>query len=145
MNNKEVVHPSGGLANDNNDNTECHGVQHKQIYQHNSFYTLVENKPQPNTQLEDQNGTNDWKTTNKLEGELVMAYDNNARSKTLYQRPFFALCIGPNDSGTDHSIFKLSTKQILITPKYKPSPKSEESLLSCTRVTRIFPCVTKML
>ena len=81
---------------------------------------MVENKLQSSPQLEDQNGTNDWKTTNKHKGELVMAYDNNASNKVLYPRTFYALYIGPNDSSTGHLIFKLSTNQILTTPKYKP-------------------------
>ena len=49
-----------------------------------------------------------------------MTYNNNANNKTLYSRTFYALYIGPNDSGTGHLTFKLSTKQILTTPKYKP-------------------------
>ena len=55
-----------------------------------------------------------------------MAYDNNARNKTLYQIIFYVLNIGPNDNGTGHLIFKLWTKQILIALKYKPLPMSEE-------------------
>ena len=37
----------------------------------------------------------------------------------------YALYIGPNDSNTGHFVFKLSTKQILTTPKCKfvPMPK----------------------
>ena len=35
-------------------------------------------------------------------------------------RPFYTLYIGPNDNGTSHLLFKLSTKQILTTLKYKP-------------------------
>ena len=55
-----------------------------------------------------------------------MAYDNNARSNTLYTRTLHALYIGPNDNGTGHLIFKLSTKQILTTLKYKPVPMPED-------------------
>ena len=83
---KKVVHPSGDLTDDDYSNIEDHETQHKQINQNNSFYTLVEDKLQPSPQLEDQNETNDWKTTNKHEGELVLAYDNNSRSNTLYPR-----------------------------------------------------------
>ena len=54
-----------------------------------------------------------------------MAYNNNARSNALYPRTFYTLYIGLNDSATGHLMFKLSTKQILITLKYKPVPMPE--------------------
>ena len=50
-------------------------------------------------------------------GGLVMAYDIKASNKTLHPRTFYALYLGLNDSGTGHSVFKLSTKQLLTTPK----------------------------
>ena len=59
MNNKEAVHPSVNLTDDNNCKIEDHETQHKQIIRNNSFYTLVENELQSSTQLEDQNETND--------------------------------------------------------------------------------------
>ena len=49
-----------------------------------------------------------------------MAYNANAKNNTLCQKTFYALYIGPNDNGNSHLIFKLSTKQILITIKYQP-------------------------
>ena len=110
MNNTETVYLNDGLADDNNNNIEDHGAQHKKIDQHNSFYTLVENELQPSPQLEDKNETDVWKTPNRHQGELVMAYNNNARSNILYPRILYAIYIEPNDSGTDHLIFKLSTK-----------------------------------
>ena len=55
-----------------------------------------------------------------------MAYDNNTRSNTFYLRTFYALYIGPNNSGTGHLIFKLSTEQILITSRVKPVPMSKD-------------------
>ena len=55
-----------------------------------------------------------------------MAYDNNVRSNKLYPRILYALYIGPNNNGTGHLIFKLSTKQILTTMKYKPVPIPED-------------------
>ena len=89
-------------------------------------FTLVENELHSSPQLEDQNHTNDWKTTNTHEGGLVMAYNNSARINTLYSRTFYALYIGPNNNSAGYSIFKLSTKQILTTPKYKPVPTPED-------------------
>ena len=84
MNNKEVVHLSGELTNDDYNNIEDHEIQHERINRNNSVYTLDIDKLQSSPQLEDQNDTNDWKNTNKHEGGLVMAYDNNTRSNTLY-------------------------------------------------------------
>ena len=55
-------------------------------------------------------------------GEPVMAYDVKASNKTLHPRAFYTLYIGPNDSGTGHSVFKLSIKHLLTRPKCKPMP-----------------------
>ena len=53
-----------------------------------------------------------------------MAYNVNAGSNTLYPRTFYVLYIGPIDNDIGHLIFKLSTKQILVTilvtTKYQP-------------------------
>ena len=46
MNNKEVVHPSGDLIDDNYSNIEDHETQHKRINRNNSFYNLIENELQ---------------------------------------------------------------------------------------------------
>ena len=55
-----------------------------------------------------------------------MAYNTNVGNNTLYPRTFYALYIGPNDNGIGYLIFKLTTKQILITMKYQPVPVSED-------------------
>ena len=117
MNNEDAVHLKHDLADDNNKDIEDSGFQHKQDDQHNRFCAPVKNRLQPSHQLGGPNEANDWKSTDKYEGELVMAYDTNASNKTLYPRAFYALYIGPNNSGTGHSVFKLSTKQLLTTPK----------------------------
>ena len=49
-----------------------------------------------------------------------MAYNTNVGNNTLRPRTFYVLYIGLNDKGNGHLIFKLSTKQILITAKYQP-------------------------
>ena len=126
MNNKEAVHPTDTLTDDDYSNIEDHETLHKRINQENNLYTLIENELQLNPQLEDQNKTYDWKITNKLEGELVIAYNNNARSNKLYLRTFYALYSGPNNNGTGHLIIKLSTKRILTTMKYQPVPMPED-------------------
>ena len=53
-------------------------------------------------------------------GELVMTYNVKASNKPLLVRKFYAFYIGPNDSSTGHSVFKLWTKQLLTTVKCKP-------------------------
>ena len=58
-------------------------------------------------------------------GELVMAHDVTSSNNTTDLRAFFALYIGPNDSDTGHIVFKLSTKRLVTTPKYKPNPMAE--------------------
>ena len=55
-------------------------------------------------------------------GELVMAYDVTSNNMTAHPRTFFALYIRPNDSGTGHTVFKLTLKQLVTTPNRKPKP-----------------------
>ena len=55
-----------------------------------------------------------------------MDYDKNATNETLHSKTYYALYIGPKDSGTSHLLFKLSMKQLLNTPKYKPVPMPED-------------------
>ena len=55
-------------------------------------------------------------------GELVMAYDVTADNKTTIPRALYALYIRPNDSGTGHQVFKLSTMRMVTSPKCKPIP-----------------------
>ena len=52
-------------------------------------------------------------------GELVLAFDVKSNNKTLKPRAFYALYIGPNDGGTGHSVFKLPTKTMIVTPRCK--------------------------
>ena len=54
--------------------------------------------------------------------ELVLTYDVQANNRTSQPTAFYALYIEPNDGGTGHSVFKLSTKQIIITLRCKPVP-----------------------
>ena len=49
-------------------------------------------------------------------GELVMAYNVSSNNKTSH-----ALYIGPNDSGTGYTVFKLITKRLVMTRKCKPN------------------------
>ena len=43
-------------------------------------------------------------------GKLVMVYNVTSNNITARPRVFFALYIGPSDSGTSHTVFKLATK-----------------------------------
>ena len=51
-----------------------------------------------------------------------MAYDVTANNKTTIPRSFYALYIGPNDSGTGHKVLKLAWKRLVTTPKSNPVP-----------------------
>ena len=55
-------------------------------------------------------------------GVLVLAYDVKSDNKTHNPRAYHVLYIGPNDVGTGHSVFKLATKKMLVTPRCKPIP-----------------------
>ena len=76
--------------------------------------------------LEDPHKFNDWKTTNSYQGKLIMVYNNNNESNTVSPRIYYTLNIGPHDNGNSHIIFKLSTKQILVTMKYQPIHAPED-------------------
>ena len=52
-------------------------------------------------------------------GELVMTYNVTADNKITTPRAFYALYIRPNNSGTSHQVFKLLSRQLVTTPKYK--------------------------
>ena len=119
MNDDKVVHPNDDLTDDDYNNIEDHEIQQGQTNR-NSFYTLVDNKLQSSSHLEDPNETNDWNTTNNHEGELFIADDTNAGNNTLRPRTFYTLYIGPNYNGNGHLIFKPSTNQILVVMKYQP-------------------------
>ena len=53
-------------------------------------------------------------------GELVLAYNVQLNNKTSKPRAFYTLYIRLNDRGTGHSVFKLSTKSMIVTSRCKP-------------------------
>ena len=59
-------------------------------------------------------------------GELVLAYDVKSNNKTSKLRALYALYIRPNDGSTGHSVFKLSTKSMIVTPRCKPIPMLDD-------------------
>ena len=59
-------------------------------------------------------------------GELVLAYDVKSNNQKSKPRAFYALYTGPNDRGTGHSVSKLSTKAMILTPRCKPIPMPDD-------------------
>ena len=59
-------------------------------------------------------------------GELVLEYDVQSNNKTSKPRALYALYVRPNDGGTSHSVFKLSTKSMIATPRCNPVPMSDD-------------------
>ena len=59
-------------------------------------------------------------------GELVLTYDVLFNNKTSKPTAFYALYIWMNDGGTGHSVFKLSTKKMILTPRCKPIPMPDD-------------------
>ena len=125
MNDDKIVHTSDYLADDMYNNIDHQTAQQKQI-NHNSLYTLADNEIQSSSDLEDQNEAVDWKSTNGHKGELVVAYDNKVKNRTLRPRIFYALYVRPNDDGNRHLIYRLSTDQILVTKEYQSIPVPED-------------------
>ena len=67
-------------------------------------------------------------------GELVLAYDVQLDNKTSKPRAFYPLYIGPNDRGTGHSVFKLSTKTMIVTPRCKPIPMPDNVITVVNKI-----------
>ena len=59
-------------------------------------------------------------------GKLVIAYNVTSNNMIAHSRVFFALYTRLNDSGTGHTVLKLSSKQLVTTPKCKPKPMAED-------------------
>ena len=68
---------------------------------------------------------NKFKTPLCKMGELVLAYDVLSNNRTSKPRVFYALYIGQNYGGKGHSVFKLSMKKMIITPRCKPIPMAD--------------------
>ena len=85
-------HSSNDLTDDMYNNIDHHNVDHKQT-NHNSLYTLADNKLQLSSDLKDL----DWNSTDSHKGELAIAYDNKVGTKTLCPRAFYALHVKLNE------------------------------------------------
>ena len=110
INDKEVVHPSDDLTDDDCNNTKDDDNQHKWTNKVKKNYTLVDNRLQSISHLEDSNKINDYKTSKNYEGDLCMAYNTNTETSELYHKTFDVLYIGPDDNDIGHLIFKTSMK-----------------------------------
>ena len=121
MNDNKMVCPSDNLANDVQSNTNNQNVQQEQTT-YNSLYTLANYKLQLNSDLEDQNETNDWKSTNSHNSELIIAYDNKARNNTLHPKVFYTLYIKPNGDNNGHLIYDLWRDKVIVATNYQSVP-----------------------
>ena len=119
MNEDEKYYRSENPTNDVYSNINSKNIQQERTI-YNSLYHLVDSELQLNYNLEESYRTNEWKSTNSHNGELVIAYDNKVGNKALHPRVFHALYIKPNDIGEGHLIYRLSTDQVLITKDYPP-------------------------
>ena len=82
---------------------------------HNSLYTLVDNKLQLSSELEDL----DWNSTDSHQCELIIACKKKVGNKTLYQKVFYVLYVKPNKESNGHLIYRLATNQIVVTKGYQ--------------------------
>ena len=73
MNDKKVVHPSNSLTHNDHSNIEDHKIHLEQTNQNIKFCTCVDNTLQLSSNLQDSDKTNNWKTANSHEVEIVMA------------------------------------------------------------------------
>ena len=117
MNDDNRDHSNNDLPDDIYNHIDHDNVVWKQI-NHNSFYTLSENKLQLSSDLEDL----DWNSTNSHKGELIITYNNKVRYKTLRPRAFYALYVKPNEKGNGYVIYRLSTNQIVVTKDCQTVP-----------------------
>ena len=121
MNDNNRDYPNNDLFDDVYNLSDHDSVDMKQT-NHNNLYTLADNKLQLSYDLEDL----DWSSTNSHEGELIIAYDNKVRYKRLYPRAFYTLYIKPNEEGSRHLIYRLSTDQIVVSKEYQTAPLPED-------------------
>ena len=136
MNNDIIVHPSDELADDMYNNIGHQTAQQKQT-NHNSIYTLADNKIQSSSDLGEQNEAVDWKSTKGHKDELVVAYDNKVENRTLQPGVFYMLYVRPNNDGNGHLIYRLSTDQILVIKEYQSVPVPED-LIKATSETESY-------
>ena len=133
------------FRSDNPTNDVYSTIDHKNVQQertiHNSLYHLVNSELQLNYDIEESYRTDDWKSTDSHNGELVIAYDDKIGNKTLHPRVFYTLYIRPNDIGIGHLIYKFSTDQILITKDYQPVPVSNDLIKAMDKTN---PCHNKI-
>ena len=91
--------------NNNPTNIAYNKINYKNIQPerttHDSLYRLANYELQLNYDLEELYRTNDWKSTNSHNGELVIAYNNKVGNKTLHPRVFYALYLSQMISVTD--------------------------------------------
>ena len=121
MNNNNMDYPNNDLPDEVYNHIDHDSVDLKQT-NHNNLYTLADNELQLSYDL----GDLDWSSTDSHKGELIIVYDNKVRYKTLQPRAFYVLYIKPNEKGSRHLIYRLSTDQIVVTKEYQTVPLPED-------------------
>ena len=117
MNNNNRDYSSNDLIDDMYNNIDHGNVDWKQT-NHNSLYTLADNKQQLSSDLEDL----DRNSTDSHEGELIIADDNKVEYKALCSKIFYTLYVKPNEEFFGHLIYRLSTNHIVVTKDYQTVP-----------------------
>ena len=82
---------------------------------HNNLYTFTNYKLQLSSDLEDLNGTDDWKSTNSHKSEVGIAYDNKVGNNALHPKIFYTWYIKQNGNNNGHLIYYLSTDKTVVT------------------------------
>ena len=120
MNDNISDHSSDDSKGDMYNSIDHNNVDQKQT-NHNSLYTLADNKLKLSSALENLG----WNTTDSQEGELIITYNSNVGNKTLRQKAFYVLYVKLNEEGNRHLIYRLATDQIVVTKNYQTVPVPE--------------------
>ena len=79
-----------------------------------------------NSDQENPNRTNDWKSTNSHISELIITYNNKTGNNTLHPKVFYVLYIKPNGDNNYHLIYDLLRDKIAVIMNYQSVPVPED-------------------
>ena len=114
MNDHKIIYPSDNQTIDMYSKRNHQNVQQKRNT-HNNLYTFTNYKLQLSSDLEDLNGTDDWKSTNSHKSEVGIAYDNKVGNNALHPKIFYTWYIKQNGNNNGHLIYYLSTDKTVVT------------------------------
>ena len=114
-------HSNNDLLDDMYSNIAHNNIDQKQTTNHN-LYTLADNELQLSSDLKDL----DQDSTNNHKGDLIIAYDNKVRNKTLCSRIFYALYVKSNQEGNGYLIYRLDKDLIVVTKNFRTVPVPED-------------------